>query len=391
MNSVQSNFVRVPHAYRAGYEKARTCNSRMASRYISHTVVGDPVLDPVMEELAEFPPDELHRFVAAGIDGNDTVLREAPEPLRRFFDNMDPPPWLDHDAFGPGSRVFLENASLFLVAFVCGVLVEGFSTLISKSFDVTDRLAQTDRRLKQNNRHLFEIFLPDGMQRFRDGWKLSARIRFVHARVRHLFQSSGQWDGEAWGTPISAAHLAYAIAVFSMRLLMYAEKVGVTLSEEERQSVIATWRYVGYVMGIPESVLYACGEDALKVHEIGRLCEPRPDAQSISMANALIDAVPRIAGIESRRKQRSAIRLAYRISRALIGSKLANELQFPKLQSFGILPRYRMAQRAGRLLKSESEIISDNVALLIKLSAFDLEGLSYKLPDHAKHSFSSEW
>ena len=257
MNPANTDVVRVPLAYKSGYEKARACDFRMAHCYISHTLVGDPVLDPVMEELSEFPPDDLHRFVAAGIDGNDSVLREAPEPLREFFDNMDTPPWLDHDAFGPGIRAFHANANLFILVFVCGVLVEGFATLISKSFHMTERLAHTDRRLKQNNRQLFEIFLPGGLQRYGDGWKLSARIRFVHARVRHLLENSDEWNGEAWGKPISAAHLGYAIAVFSVRLLMYAEKVGAVLSEEEKQSVVSIWRYVGYVMGIPETVLYS--------------------------------------------------------------------------------------------------------------------------------------
>ncbi len=50
-----------------------------------------------------------------------------------------------------------------LVAFVTGVLVEGFSTLIAKSFNTTGRVAATPRRLMQNNRQLMEIFLPGSL------------------------------------------------------------------------------------------------------------------------------------------------------------------------------------------------------------------------------------
>ena len=391
MNAESSPLMQAPLAYKSGYKAARSFDPSFADSYIRHTVIGDPTLDPVILELSDLPSDELHRFVAAGIEGHDNILREAPQPLRDFFDHLREPPWLDHNAFRPGIRAFHANANLFMVAFVCGVLVEGFTTLISKSFHMTERLAHTDRRLKQNNRQLFEIFLPDGLQRYGDGWKLSARIRFVHARVRHLLENSDEWKGEAWGKPISAAHLGYAIAVFSMRLLMYAEKVGAVLSEEEKKSVVSIWRYVGYVMGIPESILYSSGEEALKVHKIGRLCEPPPSAESIAMVNALINAAPRIAEITNPREQRVTIRLAYRLSRALIGDQLADELKYPKLHLFGILPRYRMIQRVSRLLKSDSEIISDNVSLLIQLSAYDEDGLSYKMPDHAKHPLSNEW
>ena len=256
---------------------------------------------------------------------------------------------------------------------------------------MTGRLAHTDRRLKQNNRQLLEVFLPDGLHRYADGWKLSTRIRFIHARVRYLLDSSSEWNKEAWGKPISAAHLGYAIAVFSVRLLMYAEKVGAILSKEEQQSVISIWRYVGYVMGIPETVLYSSEEEALRIHKIRRLCEPPPDTESIMMANALIKAAPRIAEIRDSRKQQITIRLAYRISRALIGNELANALQYPNQRTLGVLFRYRAMQRVNRLVKSDGEITSDNVSLLKKLSEYDEDGLSYRLPDHAKHPLSSEW
>ncbi|MCY3989495.1 MAG: DUF2236 domain-containing protein, partial [Gammaproteobacteria bacterium] len=63
-----------------------------------------------------------------------------------------------------------------------GTLVEGFATTISKSFFMTGRVMERGvRRLRQNNRHQVEIFYPEGLRRENDGWKLSVRIRFVHA------------------------------------------------------------------------------------------------------------------------------------------------------------------------------------------------------------------
>ena len=113
-----------------------------------------------------------------------------------------------------------------LTAFVTGVLVEGFSTLIAKSFNITGRVASTKRRLQQNNRHMLEIFFPGNLQRNGEGWKLSTRIRFVHTRIRGLLAKSDDWNHEAWGTPVSAAHLGFAISVFSKRLLEYSAMLG---------------------------------------------------------------------------------------------------------------------------------------------------------------------
>ena len=109
-----------PSAYAEGYAKARLYDQEAADSYIRHTAIGDPELDPVMEELSSLPRDDLQRFIGAGIEQRDEVLRIAPQPLRDFFNNLAEPPWLDYEAFRPGRRSFHANVNLMLVAFVTG-------------------------------------------------------------------------------------------------------------------------------------------------------------------------------------------------------------------------------------------------------------------------------
>ena len=342
----------IPSAYTEGYAKARLRDQAAADNYIKHTTMGDPALDTVMEELSSLPPADLHRFVEAGIEQRDEILKGAPQVLRDFFKILDDePPWLDREAFRPGIRAFHANVDLMLVAFVTGVLVEGFSTLIAKSFNITGRVASTKRRLQQNNRHMMDIFFPGGLRRDGDGWKLSTRIRFVHARIRGLLAKSDDWNHEAWGTPVSAAHLGFAISVFSARLLEYSLLVGASLNKEERESVLAVWRYTGYLMGIPETILYSSAAEAQKMYKIGYMCEPPPDADSIAVANMLIQAIPSVADITDPVEKKNITALAYRLSRALIGNKIANQFQFPKTLTLGTLLVYRSKQRIWRFFQ----------------------------------------
>ena len=227
-------MIQLPTAYAETYAKACGHDEGLAVNYIRHTTLGDPELDPVMEELSCMPTEELHRFIGAGIEQHGEVLRKAPQPLREFFANLKEPEWLDYEAFRPGIRAFHANVDLMLVAFVTGVLVEGFSTMIAKSFNITGRVASTKRRLQQNNRHMMDIFFPGGLYRNGDGWKLSMRIRIIHSRNRALLNRSDDWNHEAWGTPVSAAHLGLAISVFSKRLLEYSQKVGANFTEKEK-------------------------------------------------------------------------------------------------------------------------------------------------------------
>ena len=382
----------MPSAYRDGYEKARIYDQALADNYVKHTTIGDPELDPIMEELsAALSPSDLHRFVAAGIEQNDEALREAPAALRDFFQNLREPPWLYYEGFRPGIRAFHENVDLMLAAFVTGVLVEGFSTLIAKSFSITVRVATTRRRLQQNNRHMLEIFFPGNLQRSGEGWKLSTRIRFVHTRIRGLLAKSDDWNHEAWGTPLSAAHLGFAISVFSKRLLKYSAMLGAKFSKEEGESVLAVWRYAGYLMGIPETVLYTTGAEAEEMYKIGYLCEPPPDADSVAVANLLVQSIPKVADVQDTAEQERLVGLAYRLSLALIGNKLADSFEFPPDPKFATLFKYRMKQRFLRLLRTDKMVRSDNFTQLLQISVYDSEGLSYKMPDHVHTSKSSPW
>ena len=387
----------VPSAYIDGYPTGRRYDRALADNYIRHTTVGDPPLDPVMEELADLPTQDLHRFIKAGIDEEEDVMRSAPSALRDFFDNLEDPPWFEYESFRPGMRAFHSNTTNILVAFVTGVLIEGFATMIAKSFATTGRVLNRStarRRLMQNNRHLLELFFPGGLRRDGDGWKLSMRLRFVHAKVRHLLANSDEWNTEAWGIPLSAAHLGFAITVFSMRLMQHSVAVGATLKQEEKDSIIRIWRYAGHVMGVPESILFTDEAHAREIFKIALMCEPEPDHDSATMANALVEAIPLTAGIEDPDEQRDVKALAYRLSRSLIGNRLADQLRFPKTNTFGVLLLYRLKQRLQQLLKSKQSIRSENFTQMLEISVYDevgLGGMSYRMPDHVHSSRSSPY
>ena len=266
-------MIQIPSAYIEGYERARRHDQVAADKYIRHTVIGDPVLDSVMEELSSLHPAELHRFIKAGIEQEGDVLRAAPQVLRDFFERVesDVPAWVDYATFRPGRRAFFKNMNNMLIAYAVGSAVEGFATLVSKSFSMTGRVSGlgpgAERRLRQNNLHMIEVYYPGGLHREGDGWKISLRIRFIHARVRRLLADSGLWDYDAWGAPLSAAHIGgIALFTFSIRQFEHAISMGSVIDQEQRDSIVKIWRYAGYLLGVPESILFTDEEDARRTY-----------------------------------------------------------------------------------------------------------------------------
>lgn len=379
----------IPSEYRAGFRQAKLIDQGLAETYMRHTLIGDPDADALIEYLSALSPDQAEHWIREGIENGLEGLADAPVPVREFFEKVEAvPEWFDPAQVRIGCAAFHRHSTMFIGAFVAGVLVEGFATLISKSFCITGRVIdQGVRRLKQNNLHLMEIMLPGGLERYGDGWKLSMRLRLVHARIRLMLKHSPDWDAQAWGVPISAAHISLATTVFSALLLKRVQTLGVELSQEERDSFMMIWRYTGHLMGVPASILFDSEHSALHFQQVGAACEPPPSFESIIMANALINSAPIVAGITEPTARRNLAKYIYRISRALIGEKMADQFKFPKYNTFGVLGFFRFKNRMGRLLQSlfpnlEKRSRSNQFLQLLDVSLYNDAGIRYRMPGH---------
>ncbi len=390
--------MRVPAAYEPGYGKARAVNSGLADNYIRHTFIDDPLADAAVEALAPCGQQEAHRVIAGGMEERDDVLSTAPAAVQEFFASVSvPPPWLDLPSLVPGMRAYHQHSDLFIAVHVTGVLVSGFSTLISKSFFRTGRLTEYGvRRLQQNNRHLIEICLPGGLDRQGDGWKLSVRIRLVHAQIRRLLRQPGEWDEGRDGVPLSAAHMAFASAAFSALLVEQVRRVGARISHEEGESFVQIWRYVAWLFGVPETILFRDFDEGIELCRIGFLCEPVPSEEAVLMANSLINSAPLITGATDPKKRKAMAKFVYRVSRALVGDELADQLRFPPLRTTGILFllkwQHRFAAFVNRLLPGGlARRRSSNFVTLLQRSLFEEAGIPYRLPDALDAERATRW
>ncbi len=388
----------IPTEYLAGYAATRFRDPTRAHNYILHTRVGDPLADAATLALSELPPEESQRLIRAGMDDLPEVLDAGPPQVAALFeDAARTPDWVDLDSYRDGSRLFFRHSNVVLGAMLAGVLIEGFSTNIANSFLITGRIQdQGIRRLKQNNHHLIEIFMPGGMDRRGDGWKLSVRLRLVHARIRRLLAQSPDWDEAAWGTPVSAAHLGYAIAAFSAGLLHHTSQLGVRISPAERESFMGIWRYSGHLMGVPGAMLFQDEDEANRILRIGRGCEPPPDLESIVMAHALVNSAPLVLGITQTDERRAMARYIFSISRALIGNRLADELRFPRTRVLGVAPWFRLQTRYNSFMARHAPALArhsrfENFTDLLKTVTFEQNGISYRLPNHVYSERSHPW
>lgn len=387
----------IPSAYQVAYEKAHALNPDLAEKYIEHTVRDDPVADAVIESLAPFDHGQVHRFIKAGMEQNAELLAKAPRYLRDFFEKFETPPsWFDRDSVLPGRQAFHDYSDLFIPAFIAATL-QNFASLMSRVFYTTGRVLgeYSSRRIRQNTRHFIEIMLPDALDRHGEGWKLSVRVRLIHAQIRRLARASDEWDEAVYGVPISAAHVALASANFSATVLRYAQELGADMDDEARNGFMQIWRYASILIGAPEELLFE-GDEAktAEFSRIAHICEPPPGNEAVIIANATIKALPDIAGKTDPKDRQSMIDHGYRVCRALLGDELADQLSFPRQPTSGLLTWMRGKRRVHRAVHRMAPNIAQkwrgkSFAYLIEASIID--DLSYRIPDHLKSEKATPW
>ena len=113
------------------------------------------------------------------VDGYEAARKVDPEMAETYIPVIPPSAILQPSL--PAKPLYAIR-TWFLGGLVAAAIIEGFSTLISKSFRIRSRIAENGvHRLKQNLLQLLEQYLPGGIEPGGDAWKLSLRIRLVHA------------------------------------------------------------------------------------------------------------------------------------------------------------------------------------------------------------------
>ena len=389
--------IRVPGAYAAGYEAARTRDPELAEAYMRHTTIGDPLADAVIADLGSLTPEEIHETLAEALEGPETPRPGIPESLLEFIAEANRvPDWYDRRRARVASQAFLRNSDIVLAGLVGGSIVEGFSTLISKSFRIRGRLVVAAiRRLKHNGMQLVEQYLPGGMEPRGDGWRLTLRARLVHAQSRYLLNHSDEWDHERYGTPISTAHVLLAASAFSGRLMRHVATLGGDFTREEREAFVHVWRYAGLLFGIPEEILFQDEASAVRTFEIGSMCEPPADLDAIIMANSVVNSAPIIVGVKVPAERRKMARTVTQASRELIGDELADSFNFPRRKR-KVLPWLRFRHRSRRIVarvlpRLGAKQDQDRFEALMEFASFDEFEHSYKLPTALHDEQSSDW
>jgi hypothetical protein len=260
-----------------------------------HCLLADDVAYRAFKDFRDPSANSGWRSFERALEHGIDSVEDPAESLVALFADLDGVPgWVDHDQLHRGAVAFWRAGPLVPMVLAYSVVAVGFTgyaasrpVLFSGRMTTRD---QVGRRLLESFRFVARAYAPGEMHRFGEGFKLTARVRMIHATVRHVLSRTPAWDWHGWGIPINDFDAMDTQAgQFGVEVVDSLAKSGVKLSSRERDDLFALTRYVGHVIGVPDEIVHTDEDDARTKHALHGLLETRADEHCRRIVKGIID------------------------------------------------------------------------------------------------------
>jgi ER-bound oxygenase mpaB/B'/Rubber oxygenase, catalytic domain len=253
---------------------------------------GDPPADDLIATLFRDSGQASVRSLLESLVRNDQPPPEQlPPAVKDYFDQSIPVIDLPPAQVEAGQRVFVKYGPEVMLLLCFYSLPASYAA--RKGVQVLHRTGylnhRPNRRLFETAQMLIDVLSVGGLDRTGVGLRSAQKVRLLHATVRHLILHDTQnpWPAE-FGLPINQEDLAGTLMVFTHLILSGLDRMGLAVTEDEKQGYLSTWNIVARVMGIREELIPA------NVTESKILCERIQERQvevcpeGIAMNDALL-------------------------------------------------------------------------------------------------------
>jgi mpaB/rubber oxygenase-like protein len=366
---------------------------------------GDPVADCAVEAVFNRGGvSEVNKMLQTLVRVDQPVPAQLPKEVQKYLkETVNLPEWADMSKIQRGQKLFETSGLEITLCLFCASLPSSYAA--SKAVKVLYLTAQLDtntrRRVMETAQFLFDVLSAGSLGKKGKGLRTIQKIRLMHAAVRVLIrerhkQQPNLWHHD-WGTPINQEDLAATMLVFWYVVGEPMSRLGVDVSDEDKDAYLHLWNVIGHQLGVCDELLIS----------------------DITQANALIDRIRRRqfkASPEGQDMTRALLVLLDQLTpthefdktippliRHLIGNETADLLLVPQSNLGGLIKLFeqitncfyvRIFGRAGKRDSERYDFVSAIVRpfgheLLLEMFKLERGGerAPFALPDHLARSW----
>lgn len=333
--------------------------------------IGDPLADAALAEL---------EHTAGRLPGADLVTavcrrgESGPGACRALVTQAySVPAWVSFSRMRAGYRVGLSHPVAGGLALLCGSLAESYASALGAKVLVRSGNLErsTRRRIYETAEFLNILARSGGPQPGTPAHRTLLELRLLHTRIRKAMLRRPDWDPR-WGVPVNQEDNGSTLLMFSLVFARSMERLGVPLSEVERDSIHHSWRYAGYVLGIDSRLLTESCAEEQALYNVLIARQHNPDADSQALIGALFTAM---AWQPPFLLPTAAL---HGVCRELVGDRLADALKVPPAPRWQEVPAIMRA--IGRVHRTATWAVPGSQWLGQKLGTRVIESvLNYGL------------
>ncbi len=252
---------------------------------------GDPVADDLALWFEREGWQSAHQQLNQAIEQGLSSLKNPSAELVAMIEQVERTPlWLDQKLLAIGSRALRRVGPLGSLALRDVALMGGYgNSAINKPLMFTGALqGGAARRAVETRAFWVDVTRENGLKRNAPGFRSALHVRMMHGVLRQRIHKHPDWSDEDWGVPINQGDMLATNLAFSLVFMTVLASLGFRFSPQERAGILHFWRYVGYLMGIDETILVTTEEEGRRYLYAVLMSQPAPDEDTQALALALM-------------------------------------------------------------------------------------------------------
>lgn len=261
------------------------------SPYFYHV---DEIGDRVVEEIYftksfREASKEIEQYIRNGISQKENI----PESVKKMFlQTQTIPEWLNHNLLKSGAELCMRANLDSLISLRDYCLIGGYDfAYLNKPLIATEALKKgAVKRLSETLDFWVNVTRYHALELHKKGYEFAIKTRLIHSYARlSIRKHYKNWNTQSWGEPINSWDMMATYIGFSLIFLHSLHKLGNTFSEQEEEGLFHLWKYVGYLLGIPEKLLPDNKKQATEFFYRWTSVQPPADKDSVLLAHSLLN------------------------------------------------------------------------------------------------------